>query len=226
MHTILLIDDDTEVLELNAKYLRNTGYQVILATNAIDGLNVVKKAQLDCVVLDVMMPEVNGFAACKEFRKCIDAPIIFLTGRSSEEDKIKGLLLGADDYIVKPYSLKELATRVLVNIRRYKKVSTTSTVLSFPPLSVDLTSHKAFFEEEEIGLSNREFELLYFLMLHKNETITFQQIGEKVWGCYHEDDRRSIMVNASRLRKKLSAYEGLENVIETVWSQGYKFVYH
>ncbi|MDD5937145.1 MAG: response regulator transcription factor [Clostridiales bacterium] len=225
MHTVLLIDDDFEVLELNAKFLKNKGYQVVLAPNAEAGRKAIKKKQIDCIVLDVMMPKIDGFTACKEFRKLVDVPIIFLTGRTSEEDKVKGLLLGADDYIVKPYSLNELAVRILVNIRRYKALNQSATKVSYPPLSIDLTLHKAYFEEEEIPLSNREFELLFFLVNHKNQAVTFQEIGEKLWGSYSEVDRRSIMVNASRLRKKLDGYPGLSNMIETVWSKGYKFVY-
>lgn len=225
MHTVLLVDDDVQVLELNMKYLKMNGYQVQTAMNATSALKIVQKASPDCIVLDVMMPDMNGFTACRELRKYVDIPIIFLTGRTSEEDKIKGLMLGADDYIVKPYSLKELAARILVNIRRYKASSALATTISYPPLSLDLSLHKAYFHEEEIPLSNREFQLLYYLVNRKNEPVTFQEIGEKVWGVYSEEDRRSIMVNVSRLRKKLEGYAGLENMIETVWSKGYKFSY-
>lgn len=225
MQTILLVDDDTEVLNLNAKYLKNNGYRIVAIPNPVKAVSMVKDIRPDCIILDVMMPEMNGFTACKELRKQIDVPIIFLTGKTTEKDKINGLLLGADDYIEKPYSLKELAVRVMVNIRRYHSNAITATMLSFPPLSVNLADHKAYYNSEEILLSNREFEVLYYLMKHPNEIITFQQIGEKVWGTYQETDRRSIMVNVSRLRKKLECYDGLENIIETVWSQGYKFTY-
>lgn len=225
MQTILLIDDDIEVLNLNAKYLKNSGYQVVAAANPVKAMANLDKIRPDCVVLDVMMPEMNGFTACKELRKQMDVPIIFLTGRTSEKDKINGLLLGADDYIVKPYSLKELTARIMVNIRRYQSNSNGATVLSYPPLSIDLVTHKAFWNEEEIPLSNREFEVLYFLAKNPNQIITFEQIGEKVWGTYQDSDRRSIMVNVSRLRKKLDAYTGLGNIIETSWSKGYRFIY-
>lgn len=223
MHTVLLVDDDTEVLELNAKYLKNQGYRVGIAANAIQAIQMLNKVKPNCIVLDVMMPQMNGFTACKEIRQKTNVPIIFLTGRTSEEDKINGLLIGADDYMIKPYSLKELSARILVNIRRYEITSSLATTLSFPPLTIDLSIHKALYDGEEISLSNREFELLYILAKNPNQTITFEQIGVKLWGTYREEDRRSIMVNASRLRKKLDGYVGLENLIETVWSQGYKF---
>ncbi len=225
MHTVLLVDDDVQVLELNVKYLKKNSYHVQAAMNAATALKIVQKSSPDCIVLDVMMPDMNGFTACRELRKYVDVPIIFLTGRTSEEDKIKGLMLGADDYMVKPYSLKELSARILVNIRRYKASSISITTISYPPLLLDLSLHKAFFHDEEIPLSNREFQLLYYLVNRKNELVTFQEIGEKVWGFYSDEDRRSIMVNVSRLRKKLGGYSGLENMIETVWSKGYKFRY-
>lgn len=225
MQTLLLIDDDTEVLELNAKYLTNCGYRVYISSNAEQAIKNVMKTPVDCIVLDVMMANMNGFSACSKLRKIIDVPIIFLTGCSTEEDKIKGLMLGADDYIVKPYSLKELSVRIMVNIRRYKAKNISATMVTFPPLSIDLILHKAYCDDEEILLSNREFELLYYLINHKNETVTFQKIGEKLWGSYRPEDRRSIMVNASRLRKKLAVYPELEDMIETVWSKGYKFTY-
>lgn len=224
MHTVLLIDDDIEVLNLNAKYLKNCGYHVITAENFQKGKAAIIEKKPDCIILDVMMPVVNGFYACQEFRKQIDVPIIFLTGLVSEENKIKGLLLGADDYMVKPYSLKELSTRILVNIRRYEALSHKISQLVFGTLSIQPEVHKAYYEKEEIPLSNREYELLLYLAKNAGRILTFDQIGEHVWGCYREEDRRVIMVNTSRLRKKLGGYPGLENIIETVWSQGYKFV--
>jgi len=226
MYTLLLIDDDTEVLEINAKYFRKNGYKVGTASNAQAGLQMIYSLQPNCIVLDVMMPGMNGFDACREFRKIVDVPILFLTGRTQENDKINGLMLGGDDYIVKPYSLRELSARILVNIRRHQSTVSSSNQILFPPLRIDLTQHKAYYQEEEILLSNREFELLYLLAKTPNQTNTFQIIGEAMWGRYSDEDRRAIMVNASRLRKKLESYAGLENLIETVWSKGYKLVYN
>lgn len=222
----MLIDDDAEVLAINCKYLKNEGYEPISATTAQKGLQLLEKFNPSCIILDIMMPGINGFDACKGFRKLTDIPIIFLTGKTSEEDKINGLMLGADDYIVKPYSLRELSARIHANIRRHQFTSTAAATLSYPPLIIDVTNHKPYYNDEEIALSNREYELLYLLASNPNKTITFEQIGKKMWGSYSSNDRRSIMVNASRLRKKLEGYIGLQNLIETVWSQGYKFVYH
>lgn len=225
MNRILLIDDDAEVLEINEKYLTKRGYMVETAGNATEGYEKIKKSMPDCILLDVMMPKIDGYSACKEYRKIANVPIIFLTGKASEEDKIHGLMLGADDYMVKPYSLKELEARIMVNIRRYKMQTMTDNVLSFPPLTINTTMHKVFYNDEEISLSNREYEVLLYLLQNVNQTVTFEQIGMKLWGTYQDADRRSIMVHMSRLRKKIESYVGLEHVIETVWSEGYQYKY-
>lgn len=223
MYKLLLIDDDTEVLEINQKYLERQNYEVAIASNAIDGLKLISEFMPDCIVLDVMMPNVNGFSACKKYRTLTTAPIIFLTGCISEDNKIKGFELGADDYLEKPYSLRELTARIQANLRRSTAYSTPTTLI-FGPLSIDIAAHKAFYEEEELPLSNREFDLLKLLADHSNETLTFQEIGFEMFGSYSDNDRRSVMVNMSRLRKKLENYAGLSEMIETVWSKGYKFI--
>ncbi|HWT76658.1 MAG TPA: response regulator transcription factor [Mobilitalea sp.] len=224
MPKLLLIDDDKEVLTINKKYFAKEGYEVRLATSALGGLKALTEFTADCIVLDVMMPGMNGFQAFQKIKALSKAPVIFLTGRSFEEDKIRGLLLGADDYIIKPYSLRELAARIQVQIRRSFGSVANSTAISYPPLQLDLTKHKAFYNSEEILLSNREYDLLYLLASKPNETVTFEDIGMSMWGTYSEMDRRTIMVTASRLRKKLEDYIGLPEMVETVWSQGYKFV--
>lgn len=230
MYKILLIDDDAEVLDITKKFLLKEGYQVATCTSPLKAIAVLKKQPCDCIVLDVMMPEMNGFDACAKFREFTDTPIIFLTGKSSEDDRINGLMQGADDYLIKPCSLKELSLRIQALLRRRQAVSTAAasvlpaTTLSFPPLQIDTLEHKVYCNEEEIALSNREFSLLQLLVSNPEKTITFEEIGTKIWGAYAEADRRSIMVNTCRLRKKLEAYPELDGMVETVWSEGYKFI--
>lgn len=224
MSKLLLIDDDIEVLAVNKKYFTKEGYEVKVATGAAAGIKVLTEFQADCIVLDVMMNGIDGFMACKKIKTLTKAPIIFLTGRSGENDKVKGLLLGAEDYIIKPYSLRELSARIQVQIRRSHGPVSDATTISYPPLLLNLPKHKAFYNSEEILLSNREYELLYLLATKPNETITFEDIGNSMWGKYCDTDRRTIMVTASRLRKKLDDYIGLSEFIETVWSKGYKLV--
>lgn len=225
-HQLLLVDDDKEVLEMNKTYFENAGYSVTIATSAVEAMEYIGKHTFSCIVLDVMMPGVDGFSFCKKLREFSDIPIIFLSGKTTEDDRINGLTLGADDYMTKPYSLRELAARIEVNIRRHEASShpmKTSSVLSFPPMTIDLLSHKVTWNEEEIPLSKREFDLLRFLAQRAGEPCTYEEIGNAVWGSFLDSDRRSIMVNVSRLRKKLDTYTGTDNLIESVWSKGYCF---
>ena len=235
MSKLLLIDDDKEVIKINAKYFRQLQYEVEYATNAKSALK--KSFTPDCIIMDVMMPGMDGFKACTKIKETCNAPIIFLTGRDSEDDKIHGLLLGADDYMVKPYSLRELEVRIQVLIRRYQSAGPSAASLSggldFSLLHIDKERHKAYykkrnsdesFSREEIQLTNKEYDMLALLASSPGKVFTFEEIGNAVWGGYIESDRKTIMVTASRLRKKLALYQGLSKYIETVWSQGYQFI--
>lgn len=226
MKKLLLIDDDTEVLSINQKYLSGEGYKVYTSDNALQGIQYAKLVQPDCILLDIMMPKMDGYEVCKNIRKFSSVPIIFLTGKDSEDDKIEGLITGADDYIVKPYSLRELKARIDVLLRRqnYTKTQTDSNLLIFGNLSIDKLAHKATYKGEDLQLANREYEVLLFFATHPNIEITFEELGTALFGTYQESDRRSIMVNVSRLRKKMTLDFELENMIETVWSKGYKFI--
>lgn len=226
MPTLLLIDDDKEVLTINSKFFRQLNYEVKAVPNAQSALTLLKDFSPDCIVMDVMMPGMDGFRACPKIKELCSAPIIFLTGKDAEDDKIQGLLLGADDYMVKPYSLRELEVRIQVLIRRYQNVpaGNKSNLLEYPPLRLDLNKHKAYYQEEELPLSNKEYDLLHLLAASPNHVFTFEEIGNAIWNSYLESDRKTIMVTASRLRKKLDGYPGLSRFIETVWSKGYQFV--
>lgn len=226
MIKLLLIDDDTEVLSINQKYLSKEGYKVYTSDNAIQGIQYAKLIQPDCILLDIMMPQMNGYEVCKNIRKFSSVPIIFLTGKDSEDDKVEGLMTGGDDYIVKPYSLRELKARIDVLLRRlnYTKIQTDNNLLVFGNLTIDKIAHKAVYKGTDLQLANREYEVLLFFATHPNIEITFEEIGTALFGTYQESDRRSIMVNVSRLRKKMTVDFELENMIETVWSKGYKFI--
>lgn len=223
MYRVLLVDDDREVLEINKEFLQGKGYAVLTADSVAAAAAVIKKKQPDCIVMDVMMPKISGFEGFAYLRRLTGAPILFLTGKTAEEDRIRGLSLGADDYIVKPCSLEELSLRIMINIRRQKKSAAQTGVLDFSPLKIHLLTHQVFYNEEEIFLSNKEYDLLVCLARHPKETMTFQQIGLEFTGSYIDADRKNLMVTASRLRKKLEGYVGLEHMIETVWGKGYCF---
>lgn len=226
MAIILLIDDDKEVLEINKRYLEREGLEVHAFANPVKGLQYVRSKPVDCVILDVMMPGMDGYELCKKLRTFSSVPVIFLTGKGSEDDRINGLITGADDYIVKPYSLRELKVRIDVILRRStsEPPSDSENILTFGSLTINKLSHKAIYNGDDLGLANREYEVLLFLASHPNEEITFEQLGTALFGSYMESDRRSVMVNVSRLRKKMALDFELENMIETIWSKGYKFV--
>lgn len=228
MAKLLLIDDDSEVLEINQKYLTGEGFTVYTATDPQQGIQYARKMQPDCILLDVMMPGMDGYEVCTKIRSFSTVPIIFLTGKNSEDDKVGGLIVGADDYIVKPYSLRELKARIDVILRRFQRTAPQSNdhVLTFHNLTIDKLAHKAFYKGEDLMLTNREYEVLLYLATHPNQEVTFEELGTTLFGTYQEADRRSVMVNVSRLRKKMTISFELENMIETIWSKGYKFITH
>lgn len=225
MSRILLIDDDMEVLKMNQRYLVSEGLEVTVCNSPDKGISLVRELHPDCIVLDVMMPDKNGFEVCKEIRTFSQVPIIFLTGKDGEENKLTGFTLGAEDYIVKPYSLRELKARIDVVLRRYGNTSSpVASSLTFGNLHIDKLAHKAYFNGEDLALANREYEVLLFLAEHPNREVTFEELGIALFGIYQDIDRRSVIVNVSRLRKKFEGKYELENMIETVWSKGYCFV--
>lgn len=223
MATLFIIDDDSEVLNINKKYFTNEGYEVFIFDRAATAIESLSSKKPDCILLDIMMPELDGMSALPLIKERSDAPVIFLTGKTSEDDKINGLLSGADDYIIKPYSLKELSARIKVQLRK-SQFSNSANLLEFPPISVDLLHHKVFYNgSEEINISNREYELIELLISKPDESVSFEEIGTKIWNVYQNSDRQSIMMMTSRLRKKLEKYSGLENCIATVYGKGYRF---
>lgn len=219
---LLLVDDDREVLYLHKQYFIGKGYRVYTAGNAAEAFALLRKQPVDCIVLDVMMPDMDGFTAFPLIRRLTSAPVLFMTGKTGDEDRIRGLMLGADDYIIKPCSLEELALRISINIRKNQLLTQNRDVLEFPPLRLELSSHSAYCGEEKIQLSNREYDLLLLFARHPGEELTFDFIGRELNGIYLESDRKTVMVNTSRLRKKLEQFPGLENKIETIWGKGYR----
>jgi DNA-binding response OmpR family regulator len=222
-----MIDDDTEVLEINKKFFEENNCVVEISDKAKEGIKLVKSFKPDCILLDVMMPEIDGLTLCREIRTITSVPVLFLSGKVSESDKIEGFEAGGDDYIEKPYSLREVYARILVHVRRHSASKTTKSskmTIDLNPFTINLESHKLFYNDEEIIISNKEYDLILFLAQNPNKLITFEEIGMKLWGTYVETDRRNVMVNVSRLRKKIESQTGVDNLIETVWSKGYKLV--
>jgi len=221
MPRLLLIDDDVEMLEITSAGFREKGYAVNALNSGKNAVASIRKHDPDCVILDVMMPGIDGFKVCENIRKESSVPIIFLTGRVSEEDKVGGLLMGADDYIEKPYSFRELEARVQVAIRRTPVAAPGKLV--FPPLEIDIEGHRALCNGDDLRLTSQEYDILYYMATSDKEVMTYEDIGMRIWGAYREPDRQSVMVMVSRLRKKLSSNSVTNRMIETVWTVGYKF---
>lgn len=226
MNKILMIDDDLEVLEINKKFFEEKDCRVMVCSKPGEAISIVKSFEPDCIFLDVMMPETDGFSLCRAIRDITDVPVLFLSGKVSEDDKVEGFEAGGDDYIEKPYSLRELYARMMTHVRRNssKNQKNRSMIMDLNPFFIDKEKHKLFYEEEEIPVSNKEYELILFLAENVGKEITFEEIGKELWGSYIETDRRNVMVNVSRLRKKIESQTGIDNFIETVWSKGYKLV--
>lgn len=229
MYKILMVDDDQEVLLINKKFFEEKNCIVKVCDKPTQALAIVDEFEPDCILLDVMMPDVDGYTLCRQIRKKTNVPVLFLSGKISEDDKISGFEAGGDDYIEKPYSLREVYVRIVANIKRNTQKTQpkpNNMIINLNPFYLDKEKHKLFYQEEEIPISNKEYDLILFLAQNVNKEITFEEIGIKLWGTYIETDRRNVMVNVSRLRKKIQDQTGVDNLIETVWSKGYKLVHH
>jgi DNA-binding response OmpR family regulator len=220
---VLLIDSHPEELKQNSDYLRENGYEVDTASTVQQGIRLLEQYGSSCVVMDTVFPEMDNFEGFALIHSCTGAPILFLTERGRQDDRIRGLSMGAQDYIVKPCSPQELSLRIMIHMCRQQTPSPDSGILRFPPLSIELMNRRVFYDGAQIVLSKREFDLLVILAKNSGEVVTFEQIGQELYGTYLESDRKNIMVLASRLRKKLGGEDVRGFRIETVWGTGYKF---
>lgn len=220
---ILIVDDERNIVELSKLYLEKEGYTTVCAYDGEDALNLFKSEAPDLVILDVMMPKIDGWQVCKEIRRTSQTPIIMLTAKSDTFDKILGLELGADDYVTKPFDPKELTARVKAVLRRSEAQTTTSKKeVAFSNLLVDLDTYELRIGGELIDAPPKEIELLYFLASNPNRVYTREQLLEEVWGFDYFGDSRTVDVHIKRLREKLESVT--ENwQLKTVWGVGYKF---
>lgn len=224
--TILVIDDDRHVGELVRLYLQKEGYLVAVAQDGVEGLEKARAIHPDLIVLDIMLPKKDGWEVCRELRAITRAPIIMLTAKGEEADKLYGFDLGADDYITKPFSPRELVARVRAILRRAANVSAEEEeegVLRFPHLVINIPRFEVEVDGEKIALTPKEFELLKFLAQHPGRLFTREQLLERIWGYDFYGDMRTVDVHIKRLRQKIEK-EGLPvRFIKTVWGAGYKF---
>lgn len=223
--TILAIDDDMYILEIIDLYLKNKGFQVLKADNGEDALSLMQSNAVHLVILDIMLPKMNGWEICQSIREASDVPILMLTARNENEDKIKGLNLGADDYLVKPFDPNELVARVSALLRRafssQKRVAPLP-VITFDSLKINTIRHIVTINDDYIELTPREYQLLLVFTKHPNQTFNRDQLLDLVWGEDYMGEDRVVDVFVTRLRSKLPS-SGQLWTIETVRGFGYKF---
>lgn len=217
---VLIVDDDTNICDLIELYIQKEGYKVFKAHNGRDALKLFAEKQVDIIVLDIMMPQMDGYEVLKEIRKSSMVPVLMLTAKGETFDRVLGLELGADDYMVKPFEPKELVARIRAVLRRYKP-QTQKRALEFKDLVVDADSYIVTYKNREVEMPPKEFELLYFLASNPNKVFTRDQLLYEVWGYDYPGDSRTVDVHVKRIREKLN--EENEWQIKTVWGVGYKF---
>ncbi|AZO95864.1 response regulator transcription factor [Halocella sp. SP3-1] len=227
--TILIVDDDEDIREIISIYLENEGYHVILAADGKEALNYVFSVKLDLIILDMMLPGLDGIEVCQELRKEVSTPVIFLSCKSTSDDKTMGLMAGGDDYMSKPFDTGELIARVKAHLRRnrmLRQVETDNTferLIFFPGLTIDLDSHTVLLEGEEVAFSPKEFQLLVLLTQNPDIVFSSEELYQKLWGAESLGDYRTLMVHISKVRKKIKQNSDKSISIQTIKGVGYKF---
>ena len=221
--TILIIDDDRKLNNLLRDYLEKFGFKVTAATHPDEGLHILKRELPDLIILDIMLPDMDGFEVCKRIRKEYFVPIIMLTARGEVTDRVVGLELGADDYLPKPFEPRELVARIQSVLRRSSEHSK-SDGIAFGDLFVDMGKHAVLLDENEVDLTTMEFEMLALLVKNPGKVFTRNQIMDQIRGLEWEAFDRSVDVLVSRLRQKLGDDPKHPSLIKTVWGTGYKFI--
>ncbi|MEJ5313031.1 MULTISPECIES: response regulator transcription factor [Anaerolinea] len=223
MSTVLLIEDETELARVAQSYLEKAGFQVIVASRGDTGLTSFKQHKPDLVLLDLNLPGMDGLDVAREIRRQSDVPLIMVTARVEETDRLIGLELGADDYIVKPYSVRELVARVRAVLRRFNRAAGGSQILHEGDLEVDLDTHTVRKGESEISLTPTEFQLLSTLMMQPGRVFTRMQLLESLQGVAYEGYERTIDAHIKNLRAKIEDDPRHPRYIETVFGVGYRF---
>ncbi len=221
---ILVVDDDNNISELLKVYFTNEGYEVKTASDGVEGISYFKMYEPDIVLLDIMLPKKDGWQVCREIREMSSKPIIMITAKGEVFDKVLGLELGADDFLVKPFDMKELSARVKAVLRRYQAHNNQDDdeVVKFENIEISRQKYELKLKGKSVDIPPKELELLYFLASNYNRVFTRDQLLDKVWGFDYLGDSRTVDVHVKRLREKL---EGASDkwILKTVWGVGYKF---
>lgn len=223
---ILIIEDERSIAELERDYLEINGYEVDIECNGRTGLAKAKNNDYNLLILDLMLPDTDGFEICREVRKTQDIPIIMISAKKEDIDKIRGLGLGADDYITKPFSTAELVARVKAHLSRYERLSSKeekSEHIKIRGLDIDKVSRRVLINGKEVILTTKEFDLLTYLASNTNRVFTKDELFEKIWGMDSQGDLATVTVHIRKIREKIEEDPSNPQYIETIWGVGYRF---
>ena len=225
MKRILIIEDDKSISELQKDYLEMSGYEVVCAFDGDKGLDYIKNDTFDLIILDLMLPEKDGFDILREVSDSKQIPILIVSAKNEETYKIKGLNLGANDYITKPFGMGELVARVNSHIKTYEKFKHSSKrkLIIAGALSIDKQDRRVYIDDIEVFLTQKEFDLLLFLVENPNRVFSKDELYERVWGYDSLSDATTITVHIARIREKVDTNPERRQFIETVWGAGYRF---
>lgn len=225
---ILIIEDNLSIAELENDYLTMSGFECDIATDGNSGLEKARSGDYALIIVDIMLPGRDGFSICKEIRAESDVPIIFLSAKSDEIDKVRGLGLGADDYMTKPFSPSELVARVKSHIARYEKLTAAANkakpdVLTIGGLKIDKNAHRVYVDDNEVAMPVKEYELLLFLAENPNIVFNKERLFDRIWGMDAMGDVSTVTVHIQRIRDKIDKNRSGNKFIETVWGASYRF---
>lgn len=228
MRRILIIEDEQVIAEVEKDYLEASGFEVEIAASGDIGLKKAVAEDYDLIILDLMLPKTDGFEICKQVRQVKNIPILMVSARKEDIDKIRGLGLGADDYMTKPFSVGELVARVKAHLARYDRLMSDNQTrhkdeIRIRGIRIDKLSRKVFVNEKEVIFTSKEYDLLLFLALHPNRVFSKDEFFEKIWGLDSNGDTATVTVYISKLRDKIEADPSNPQYIETIWGVGYRF---
>ena len=227
MSRILIVEDDISIAELEKDYLELSSFEVQIAGDGETGWELARQGGFDLYILDVMLPGLDGFELCSRIRSSQDVPILLVTAKKDDIDKIRGLGLGADDYITKPFSPGELLARVKAHLGRYDRLTgvqgTKNEIIEIRGLKIDRTARRVWVNGEEVNLTGREYELLCFLAMNPNRVFSKQELFKNIWGMESMGDVATVTVHIKKIREKIELNISRPQYIETIWGVGYRF---
>lgn len=227
MSRVLIVEDELAIAELEKDYLELSSFEVEIETDGEKGLKLGLTEDFDMIILDIMLPGVDGFEICKQIREKKDIPILMVSAKKEDIDKIRGLGLGADDYITKPFSPSELVARVKAHLERYRRLASSNTqendVVEIRGLKIDKTARRVYLNGEEKAFTTKEFDLLTFLASHPNRVFTKEELFNKIWDMESLGDIATVTVHIKKIREKIELNTAKPQYIETIWGVGYRF---